>query len=367
MARNAEGQAPHKWRGKWRASITIGYNSAGKQKRKYCYGKTRQECVKLWNKLKIQNDDGTLITEETMSVASWFEHWIKVKETEISARTIELYGYNIQHILPYIGRAKLNKLTAVQVQRMQINIAADHTTRAAFYARKILHNALEDALVLGLVSRNVAAAVKPIKYETEELKIWTAKEVRQFLTCMEGCPYYALFYTAITTGMRSGELMGLHWSDIEQDKLHIKHNISIVGGKPILTKPKTKRSNRVITLAEDTVTVLAEHKFNKTLNKIDSELVFTTKTGNYLCHSNLNRSMKNNCKRAEVTRIRVHDLRHTFASMRIANGCDVVELSRDLGHANASFTLNIYAHFFEKHQARNAPSLKELLGEDKDD
>ncbi len=88
MARNAEGQAPHKWRGKWRASITIGYNAAGKQERKYCYGKTRQECVKLWNKLKIQNDDGTLIAEETMTVSSWFEHWIKVKETEIAARTI---------------------------------------------------------------------------------------------------------------------------------------------------------------------------------------------------------------------------------------------------------------------------------------
>ena len=172
MARNAqgEGQAPHKWRGKWRGSIFVGYGEEGKQKRKYCYAKTREDCLTKWNALKRQQQDGALPAGPSFSVKQWFDHWLLVKDKEICPRTLEDYGYTLRHILPHLGRTKLDKITPLQVQRMQLAIADTVSTRAAVQARGLVHNALDDALKLGLIARNVAAAVAPVKYEKPEFQ-----------------------------------------------------------------------------------------------------------------------------------------------------------------------------------------------------
>ena len=362
MARSADGLAPHKWKDRWRAGITVGMNAKGKQKRKYCYGKTKEECVKKWSELKRQSNDGTLIMEESMMLSQWFEHWLKVKAKEISARTIEEYGYTLRHILPRIGRYKLDKLKPLHVQHMQLDISDDVSVRQAVHCRNLVHNALNDALQLGLVFRNVAAAVKPLKYVKAEFEIWTAEEVIRFIEFSKASMYHALFYTALTTGLRPGELIALHWSDIDDGKLFVNHNVSVVGNRPILGPPKTKRGKRLLHLPKDTIEVLDQHKHNLVLNQMDSKLVFPSKTGNFLQHGNLLRTLRLFSSKAEVTKIRLHDLRHTHASMRIANGSDIVRISRDLGHSNPSFTLDVYAHLFARVQQRDAASLSELVG-----
>ena len=365
MARSAEGQAPKKWRGRWRASILIGYNAKGNPKRKYCYGKTKEECLDKWNKLKRQQSDGMLPTGPKLTTKQWFEHWLTVKEKEVSARTIEEYSYTLKHVLPYLGGIKLDKLTPLKVQRMQLAVAEKVSARAAIHSRGLVHNALDDALKLGLVTRNVAAAVKPVKYERPEFQIWTADEIIRFLEHAKVSPYYSLYYTALTTGMRPGELMALHWENVEGDKIHVRHTVSVVNNQARLGPPKTKRSNRVIDLPWDTVSVLEQHRENLVLIGYEGDLVFPTRTGTFVRHNNLLRNLRTHCKRAEVTQIRVHDLRHTFASMRIASGTDIVRLSRDLGHANASFTLDVYAHLFDRYNRRDVPSLQELIGLDR--
>ena len=362
MARSAEGLAPQKWRGRWRAAVTVGYNERGRQKRKWCYAKTREECLKKWNEMKKKHHEGTLPTGTSMSVKQWFEHWFRVKEKDVTKRTLEEYSYTLRHVLPHLGRIKVDKLTPLHVQRMQLAVAEKVSARAAVHARKLVHNALDDALKLGVVGRNVAAAVDPVKYETEELLIWSASEVLRFLEVAEVAPYYPIFYTALTTGMRPGELIALHWEDIEGDKLHVKYTVSFAGGKPILKAPKTKHGKRVIPLPADTVNILRQHREAQGLHNLDSHLTFPARTGNFLQHRNLLRALRLYSDKADVPKIRMHDLRHTYASMRIANGADVVRLSRDLGHANASFTLNVYAHLFARYQEREAPSLNELVG-----
>ena len=95
---------------------------------------------------------------------------------------------------------------------------------------------------------------------------------------------------------------------------------------------------------------------------LKGELVFPSRTGNYLQHKNLLRTLRLYSEKANLPKIRMRDLRHTYTSMHIANGADVVRLSRDLGHANASFTLNVHAHLFSRYQEREAPTLNELVG-----
>lgn len=367
MAKSSDGLAPHKWRGRWRAAITIGYDEKGRQRQKYCYAKTKGECTQLWNKLKQEFSAGTLVTETSMTLNDWLTHWLSVKSKEVSARSIQVYKESTDKIRPYLGRTKIDKIKPVDVQRMQLLIAEEKSARAAYHARKVLHSAMDDAFNLDLVSRNVVAAVKPIKYEKQKQEIWSAEEIVRFLDCAKSSPYYGLFYTALSTGMRFGELLALHWSDIEDTKVHIQHNVSFVDGKPQLVAPKTKRSNRIITVAKDTIEIFANERERHDLDKIRSDIVFCSSSGNFLSRSNVYRAMNRITNKSEVTKIRVHDMRHTYASMSIAKGCDVVQLSKDLGHATASFTLNVYAHFFAKFQDRQAFSLNELLGLEEDE
>jgi len=228
--------------------------------------------------------------------------------------------------------AFLNEQQKLHVQRMQLAVADEISARAAFYARGLVHNALDDALKLGLITRNVAAAVNPIKYERPEFQIWSAEEIIRFLEHSKVSPYYSF---------------------------------SIVKNEAVLSSPKTKRGNRLIAIPWDTVGVLEEHREALSLNKSEGKLVFPSRTGTFLQHGNLIRTLRLYCGKAEVTPIRLHDLRHTYASMRIANGTDIVRLSRDLGHAKASFTLDVYAHFFARYQEREVPSLNELVGLEK--
>jgi len=362
MAANLEGQAPKKWRGRWRASVLAGYDGYGKQKRKYCYGATKRECLERWNELKKRQAENTLPQEKSMTLKQWFDHWIEVKAREVSPRTIEEYEFTFGYILSRIGRIRLDKLTPLDVQKMQIDIMDKVSSRAAYYSRSYLNNALNDAMRLDLVHRNVTTAVKPVKYVKKEIVIWSGDEVLRFLEFAKHSDNYALFYTALATGMRPGELIALHWSDIEGNKIHVRHNVSIVKRKPVLGPPKTRRGNRILSLAEDTLRVLDQHREGLLLRGIESKLVFPSRKGTFLEHTNILKSLRRYIKQAGITKICAHDMRHTYVSMRIAGGTDIVRLSREIGHANASFTLDVYAHLFSKLQENETPSLMELVG-----
>jgi integrase len=361
MAKNVSGEGlkPHKWQGRWRGGLTIGFDTAGKQKIKYYYGKTQTECQFKINEAKKQRDEGTLRTERSMSVKEWVDHWLEVKKTEVTERTLEEYEYNSRHLMPRIGKVKIDKLTALQVQKAQLDIREAVSARQAVQSRGLLFNAMSDALKLGLVPRNVVALVDPVKYETQEFQIWSAPEIVRFLQFAQRGDYYPLFYTALTTGMRPGELIALHWEDVDGDKLFVRRTVSVVNNKPVLKQhTKTKHGKRVLTIPDDTAELLESRRALSD----EGPLVFPSRKGNFLGHGNLLRSLELYARKAEITVIRTHDLRHTYASMRIADGVDIMTLSRDLGHANPSFTLNRYGHIFDRHRKRDAPSLNRLLG-----
>lgn len=357
MAKNVSGQGlkPHKWQGRWRGAVSAGYDAAGKLKRKYVYGKTQAECQKKLDLFKRQRDEGTLQTEKAMTVSTYYDHWTKVKERQVSERTLEEYSYTIKHILPRLGKVKLDKLTPMQVQKMQLDIADTRTPATAARSRALVFNMLDDALKMGLVFRNVAAAVEPVKVERQKYQIWTAQQIISFLAHAQPSPYYGLFYLALTVGMRPGELIALHRADIEGRTITVSRSVSLQKGRPILGPTKNRRT-RVLTMPEDAERVLSEQP------PVDSPLVFPSRTGGFVQHGNISRSLEAWATAAEVPVIRTHDLRHCYASMCIANGVDAARLARDLGHADPSFTYSRYVHMFDRYQTREAPSLSQLLG-----
>jgi len=129
-----------------------------------------------------------------------------------------------------------------------------------------------------------------------------------------------------------------------------------------VSTPKSRAGDRLIALPNDTAATLQAHRAALQAALVDSPLHFPTANGGMANHSNVRRSLHSWAARAGVPRIRVHDLRHTYASMAISAGMNAVELARQLGHADASFTLRRYAHFYERATPRTAPTLAELTG-----
>lgn len=365
MARNVPGtgRRPHKWRDRWRAYLTTSYHPDGRPKREYVYGDTESACQAKLDVLRRQRADGT-VTDAATPLSAWLKHWLASKAREVSPRTIDLYTYELAHLPATLTRKRLDRITPMDVQAAVAHIHDDVSARSARYARSVLGSALKDAVALGVIGRNPAQAVKGPRYEAAPIEVWTAAQVTAFLNTTRDrkCWYYALFYTALTTGARSGELIALQWSDLVDDRLSIERTASQQGKRRRTGPTKTRASTRVIRLPGDTLSVLAEHRQRLKAFRVDGALMFPTMYGGPLNQSNMRRALRAWAKDANVPKIKPHDLRHTYASMVIAGGLPVADLARQLGHTDPGFTLKRYVHFFERATPRDAPSLADLTG-----
>lgn len=384
MARNPDGLGtrPHKWRGRWRAALTIGYHPDGRADRRWVYGLTQGECQEKLDELRNQRKAGLLVARrKRYTLSAYLDEWLEQKALEVKPRTIEIYKRELAHVRKILGSKRLEGIKPADVQKMMRAIQGSKVTytyhrgkdgrehtrtvtltaRAANEARSILSNALDDAMTLGLIAANPARPVRSLRHEEPELVVWTAEEIIRFTrtTLAGGCDYHALFYLALTAGLRAGELLALEWADIEGERLHVQRTASTKGD---VSAPKSRAGTRLLTLPTDTLSTLELHQQGLRAAGIESPLVFPTSRGTMPNHSNVRRSLHAWAERASVPRIRLHDLRHTYASMAIFAGMNAVELARNLGHADASFTLRRYAHFFERATPRRAPTLAELTG-----
>jgi len=184
---------------------------------------------------------------------------------------------------------------------------------------------------------------------------------------------YALYYLAIVTGMRQGELLGLQWRNLDLEKGIIKvvQNLKrLPNGKLVFGKPKTKTSIRSLTVGEDTIDVLKEQKVRITSEREDikvknlwkeMDMVFPSTIGTPIDPTNLLKKFRKLLKKAGLPRLRFHDLRHTSASLMLNNGVDVLVASRRLGHSKPSITLDVYGHLLNSVQDKVASKMDELV------
>ena len=372
MGRNIDGQGrkPHKRPGRntWRAYLTVGYDDDGKPVRRYVYGQTAEECRAKLDALKREQAAGRLTTgvvPDTLGV--WLEAWLVEKARTAKPRTITVYKQDLAHLPKRLLRTRLDRLTPLLMQRTLAEVAERKSSRAAKAAKAVLSSALRDAMRLGVIHSNPVAAVKTATYKPAPITVWTAAEVMRFVQTTEAgrCWYHALFYVALATGARMGELFALQWSDLDGGVLSITRTVSGVGSDRTVGEPKTRAGNRRLTLGSDSLAVIDHHRLMLDLVGQPTggdALMFPSDAGGPLNHSNTRRALHAWADRAEVPRIRPHDLRHTYASMAIAGGMTPPDLARQLGHADAAFTLKRYVHFFERANPRAAPTLAELAG-----
>jgi integrase len=379
---NGEGTVFQRSDGRWLARVTVGLHQNGRQKFREKTAPTEREALAHKRKLLESLHAGTLKDPEKATVADFLERWLVSREGQVKPRTLQLYQYELRHYaIPRIGRVKLPKLTGLQVQAMQEAIRAQvredsegksDGARTAAGVTATVRRALSQAVQWDLITRNPAEGVKQPRVVTREVRALTSHEVARLLKAAENDRMYALYYLAVFTGMRRGELLALHWREVDLPRrmLRVRQTITLEDNKPALGDPKSKRSRRSLPLTEDMVQVLEAHRERQKLERrvmdrdwTEHGLVFPATNGALVFPSNFSRDFMAVRKLAGLTDVTFHELRHTYASMAIrSRQVDILKLSARLGHESAAFTVARYGHLIEEVYGPTATSLEALLG-----
>ena len=276
-----------------------------------------------------------------------------------------------RYVIPKLGKVKLDKLTPLHLQRMVSELADEIGVPTANKARTLMFAALKQAVRWGLIHRNPCEAVAKLKETRHEMTLWTPAETVQFLEAARPHRLYAAFYLAVFAGLRRGELLGLRWKDLTGPVLSVRQSLTVLGGTPHFTTPKTRKGERYVTVSPDVLEVLAQHRAiqeaeAKALGDAwtDSGLIFTSEVGTLIHPRNFERSFKGLLKDAKVTTARLHDLRHLHVSLLVSKGLDPRSIADRVGHTNPSFTLDVYSHMFATQRAQAAVGMADLLGTD---
>lgn len=360
---NGEGSICRRSNGKgWVGSLTLGHDANGKQIRRYVSGDTQAEVREKLDALKRDRSVGEAVASTPETFGQFLERWLTHKQRDVRVTTHRDYTLNVRkHITPKLGTVRLEKLTALHIESLVTQVLDGGSSEAqASRCLRVVKMALNQAVVWGLLGKNVADRVRPPKVKREEMQVWTPDQARRFLTALERHPYHALFYLALATGMRRGELMGLRWSDVDfsRSQLTVSRSVVSMSGTPHVAEPKTAAGKRVVTLSPDVIDLLWQHRFTQSGS---GELVFGSRVGTFLQPASIMRVFDRYAAKAGVPRIRFHDLRHTSASLLIRNNVPVKVVSDRLGHADSSFTLRTYVHVFDDQRRAAALPLEQML------
>ena len=359
--------------GRWAGQVWV-TTSSGQRKRKTIYGSSRQEVKQKITLFNVEVATKGYVETSDMSIEQFLSEWVENLES-VRFNTRNSYEDNIRlHINPHIGRIKIQKLRALDIQRLLSTIEAKGLSpRTCQYIFAILRKALNQAVKWNMINFNPSDGVDRPRVPKYEIQPLTAKEAKKFLdTAKERKdPFYPLFLLALSTGMRSGELLGLEWQDVDLENKRISVRHTLINKTKTLAEPKTARARRVIELSDLAVQALNEHKKNQAKIRLQAsswsstyDLVFPTEIGTPFDHSHLTqRHFLPILKDAGLPRIRFHDLRHTAATLLLQAGEHPKVVQEMLGHSTISMTLDTYSHVLPSMQKEAAKKMNELLQE----
>ncbi|WPX08229.1 tyrosine-type recombinase/integrase [Anaerocellum danielii] len=371
MARRGKGEGSIFKRkdGRWCGFITLGYDEKGNQKKKFFYGKTRQEVAEKINQALNELKQGVLIAEGNITLEEWLRTWLwEYKRPQISESTFDDYESIIRnHINPVLGKYKLKDLRPEHLQHLyNEKFKAGLSPRRIKHIHTILHASLEQAIKSGLIVRNVSKATTlPKDTKEKEIRVLTLEEQKKLLEALEGERLKAAFILALTTGMRLGEILGLKWDrvDLENKQITVVRSLrriksrdnSEIKTKTVLTlkEVKSEKANRIIPIPDIAYEELLKYREQQEEEKNkagsayrDSGFVFTTEVGTPIEPRNFIRTFERIVKKAGLD-VNFHALRHTFATRLLEKNVHPKVVQELLGHSDITTTLNTYSHVLD--------------------
>jgi integrase len=341
--------------------------------RKYIYGKTRHEVIQKLRAAQLAFGDGFKSQQVPPRLDEFLRTWL---ETTVKPRVRPLtyagYKVNVEkHLIPTLGRIKLDQLTPDHIQRMLNNrLAAGLSTKTVAYVHQVLRTALALAVRWELVSRNVAKLVDKPRVEHKPINPLTPAEARTLLSVIRGHRLEALFSVALSLGLRQGEALGLRWADVDVDNgtLHVRNQLQRIAGRLTLVPPKTAKSRRTLVMPPLTVDALRQHQKRQVAEKTwagskwtETDLVFANRTGGPTQARRVIEQFHDLLERAGMRRIRFHDLRHSCATLLLVQGVSPRVVMEVLGHSEIALTMNAYSHVVPELQRDAADRMQSIL------
>ena len=367
-----EGSIHQRSDGRWCAIVDLGRDTTGKRRRKYLYGKTRKEVA---DQLKLLHNDqagGVNVTTDRQTVKTFLARWL----TEVAAhrnklRTWEGYQRIVElYLNPYLGRILLTKLGPEHVQRM-INtlVTRDLAPNTIRNIRAVLRRALNQALRWRLVTFNAASLAEIPRIEQEEMSALDEQQARALLRTLKGNRLEVLYRVGLSLGLRRGEILGLRWIDVDFERatLSVAQTLQRTKAKGLMfSTPKTKGSVRTIPMPRVLLAALKLHKERQAQEGVENPhgLVFISTKGTPLDPDDITHRFKAFVKAAGLpSEIHFHSLRHSCATLLLAQGVPMHVVKDILGHSQISTTMR-YAHPTEQTMRDATAEMDEILPED---
>ncbi|MDP2729553.1 MAG: tyrosine-type recombinase/integrase [Dehalococcoidales bacterium] len=362
--------------------------STGKRKQQWITaGSSKREAEKHMAKLINDLDNGSYIKPDKTTVASYLEGWLKdYVWPSLSPRTAEGYESIVRcHLIPALGSVPLGQLKPEHLQHYyseklsggRFNDKGTLSQTTVSHHHTCIHRAFKMALKSGLISRNPADAVTPPRPQHSEMHTMTEDDLNTFLEATKETPYYVLFYMALFTGMRRSELLALRWSDLDLLLCQVRVTRSLHHlrtGEIVFRATKTAKARRMVSLPPSAALLLQEYKDKQEAQRAtlgislkEDDLVFSNFEGQPLLPDTISHAWTKLVKRTGLKGIRLHDARHTHASLLLKQSVHPKIVQERLGHATISTTLDLYSHISPGLQEAAAIGFDKLINRSEKD
>ena len=338
-------------------------------------GERQSDVLKAMRAAQSAADGGVYFEPQRINLSKWLDLWLdEYVKSSAKPLTYSTYKSRVEtHIKPALGKIKLTNLNATQIQAFYNDLlrVQELSPKTIKNVHGILHKALDQALKLRYIGLNPADACTLPRMEKKEIKPLTESEIAAFLEAIqEGEPLRDLFTVALFTGMREGEICGLSWDAVNfrEGTITVKQQLckeKEKGGQHYIAPTKNDKA-RTLTAAPFVMDILkqvqqtqrADHLAMGLAWQNTFNLVFTDKTGKYIVPQTALKRFKAITTKIGRPDARFHDLRHTYAVTALQEGDDVKTVQQNLGHATASFTLDVYGHVSEKMKKESAARMQ---------
>ena len=339
---------------------------------------TKREADEAMRKASVDALKGDRVSPDRQRLGAYLDSWLETVESRLRPTTFASYEVAVARIKRHLGAVPLQALKPLEIERFYGKLAKSAGGRVERLSAKsirnthvVLRRALADAERLGLVNRNPAAAARPPVPGRVEQLTWSAEELQLFFESLRGDRLEPLFLLIATTGMRRGEALGLRWRDIDFDgaSASVVQTNTTVKGEPIISATKTNKSRRNVALGARALDALRAHRTQQREERLlagpawrtENELVFTDEIGDMLHPDKITRYFERKQREAGLSEIRLHDLRHSYATLALKAGIHPKVVSERLGHATVGVTLDLYSHVTKGMDAEAAEAVERRM------
>lgn len=351
---HGEGSIWQRPAGGWAGALTLPNG-----KRKTLYAARQDQLLDKMNAARREHEGGRDLTARRTKVGEFLDRGlVEVAALAVGVKTLSGYRCAVEsHLKPDLGGTWLHALTAEQVQRMvNAKRAAGLKPNTLMRIRDVLRNALGHAVDLGLVAKNPAERVALPPIVRGPIEPLTVRDARTLTETSRETRYGPLLALAVFTGMRQGELLGLRWSDVDEEAavLHVRQTRKAVGGEATFGLPKTKTSARTVALPAVAVAAIKRQETRQKADRIASggswanphDLVFTRPSGQPMSGDEVRDALDRALSEAGLKRVTFHTVRHSFVAMMSSMEVRIEVVSDMLGHSDIRVTLNVYGHLY---------------------